>query len=197
MKTLPLTLLLALGISLALLLGCTSSQFMREIPRTGQIARSNDAATIIFIRPSTWGASRTTIVDTKGRFLGDSLPGSFFAVSVPPGEHVFFSWAENTGPLKATVEAGKVYFVEVAPKMGMLSPRVHLLAVTPRQPTWSDIDKWLRESTPYAPDEPQGQAYLRERQEDVQERISRAVDAMAKLEGQDLEDRTIRPADGR
>jgi hypothetical protein len=184
---------------LALQTGCgASSEYMRELPNTGQVARSADSATVVFIRPSGFGgAFATTILDNKGRFLGDSMAKSYFAVTVPPGEHVFLSWAENTGPLRARVEAGKIYFIEVAPKMGFASTRVHLLGITPRVSSWSDLDNWLRESKPYQPDEPRGQAYLQSRSEDVAERIRRANEALMKFSQEELAERTIEAKDGK
>jgi|GEM_PF-1231608 len=178
--------------------GCSaSSKYMIKAPRSS-IARSPDAATVVFIRPSSYAASmRTTILDANGRFLGDSLPSSYFAVKVPPGEHVFVAWAENTAALRATVEANKIYFVEVSSKMGAWTARMHLLAIGPNSPNWKKIDEWLADSDPYEANEQRGQAYLQSRARDTAERIERAKEALSKYDRAELAERTIVPTDGR
>lgn len=178
--------------------GCAAqSKYMQETA-AGPIVAQPDAATVVFVRPSGFaGGLRATILDEKGRFLGDSLPESYFAVNVTPGEHVFISWAENTGALRANVAAGKIYFVEVSPKMGALSARVHLLGITPRAKSWAKLDTWMSESKAYAPDERSGQAYLAGRSDDVRERIRRANEALSEYSREELAERVIGPADGR
>lgn len=192
--------MLALTIAtLALMLtGCSAtSQYMVKA-KSHAIDRSPDMATVVFIRPSNYAAAQlTTILDSKGRFLGDALPSSYFAVKVPPGEHVFISWAENTAALRANVAAGKIYFVEVSSKLGWMSARMHLLALGPNTDNWKHIDEWLGECTPYAPDEAQGQGYLKKRAADTGERIDRALDALSKYDAAELAERTLVPTDGR
>src|SRR5262249_18473662 len=135
-------------------------------------------------------------LDERGRFLGDSLPESYFAVRVPAGEHVFVAWAENTAALRASLAPGRTYYVEVASKPGAWSARAHLLAITPRSETWKDVRTWLAESTQLGPNEPGGQAYLQSRSEDVAERLRRANEILREYDAKELEERTIRPDDG-
>ncbi|AKU95356.1 hypothetical protein AKJ09_02020 [Labilithrix luteola] len=195
-----MTLLLALVLLLTGS-GCSAtSKYMTPSPAgPASLAAAGDMATVVFIRPSGFaGSQRATVLDGQGRFLGDSLPESYFAVKVPPGEHVFISWAENTGALRATLAAGKVYFVEVSPKMGAFSARVHLLAITPRASSWKKLDEWIAESKAYVPDEVHGQAYLASRKNDVAERIRRANEALNKDYSRDeLDERTLLPTDSR
>ena len=178
------------------LVGCNaSSDYMH--PGVPPSAPAADAATIIFIRPSGYASGQLmTVLDTNGRFLGDSLAKSYFSVKVTPGEHVFLVWGENTGALRATVAGGKTYYVEVSTKLGWLSARVHLLALTPRHENWKELQEWLTDSKPLAPDEAKGQAYLASRRDDVQERIRRALDALGKYDADELNARTILPQDG-
>lgn len=178
--------------------GCTaSSKYMLQAPK-GPIERSAEMATVVFVRPSSYAsAMRTTILDARGRFLGDSLGSSYFAVKVPPGEHVFIAWAENTAALRATLAPQRVYFVEVSSKMGAFSARMHLLAIAPRKKSWQKVDKWLAESDAYTVDEAAGQAYLRGRAEDTSERIERAKETLTKYDASELDDRTLTANDGR
>ncbi|WP_394821829.1 hypothetical protein [Pendulispora albinea] len=178
------------------LTGCSaSSDYMR--PGVPLAAPTNDAATVVFIRPSGYaGGQLMTVLDTQGRFLGDSLAETYFAVKMAPGEHEFLVWGENTGALRATLASGKTYYVEVSTKLGWLSARVHLLALTPRHRNWKELRAWLQESKPMVPDEARGQAYLKSRHEDVQERIRRAREILTKYDADELADRTILPQDG-
>ncbi len=158
---------------------------------------SSDRATVVFVRPSSYaGGLLVTVLDDKGQFHGDALPSSWFSTTVEPGEHTFISWAENTGALRAKLEAGKVYFVEVEVKLGALSARAHLKAVGPKSEAWEERQAWLSESTQLEVDERSGQAYLDGRREDVEERIRRAHDALTKYSPAELADRTLAPDDG-
>jgi hypothetical protein len=178
--------------------GCSaSSDYMRPLERPRAIQPKPDAATIVFIRHSGMAAGIvTTILDGRGRFLGDSTSSSYFATHVPPGQHVFIAWAENTAALRADVAAGKTYYIEVSPSMGALSARMHLLAITPKSESWPKRQEWMGDSTMLEANEPAGQAYLRGRGEDVAERIRRANEAIKGYSPEDLAERTIGPADG-
>jgi hypothetical protein len=178
--------------------GCSaSSDYMHPVAVPRAIVARPDAATVVFIRPSGYaGGIKTTILDGRGRFLGDSLAESYFTVYVPPGPNVFIAWAENTAALRANLAPGRTYYVEVAPKIGMLSARVHLLAMTPRSESWSKRREWLTDSKQLEVDEPGGQAYLRGRSEDVAERLQRANEALRQYSPEELAERTLDPNDG-
>jgi hypothetical protein len=163
----------ALGASATGCVATSKYMFSPSLPIPA-IAPPN-AAIVVFIRPSTYKASvATTILEDNGAFLGDSIGGTQFFVTLPPGPHFFLSWAENTAPLRATLLPGRVYYVEVSPRFGWLSPRVQLLAVTPRSEKWSELGEWISESQQLVPDAAAGQAYLLGRQEDVAKRIRSA-----------------------
>jgi hypothetical protein len=178
--------------------GCTaSSDYMREAHAPQALRATPDSAVVVFVRPSGFARGmRSTILDGRGRFLGDSLPETYFAVRVPPGEHIFIAWAENTAALRASLAPGRTYYIEVAPKMGALSARMHLLAITPRAESWGELRTWMDESKQTIPDEPSGQAYLASRSEDVAERLRRAAEILEEYDAGELADRTLAPADG-
>jgi hypothetical protein len=178
--------------------GCAaSSDYMHEAHAPQFMHPVGNAATVVFIRPSGFAkAMKMTVLDGRGRFLGDSLPESWFAVKMPPGEHVFVGWAENTSALRAQLLPGRTYYVEVAPKMGAWSARVHLLAITPRSESWGELREWLDESQQLVPDEVGGQAYLNGRKDDVVDRLQRASETIREYDRDELEERTLRPEDG-
>lgn len=181
------------------LAGCSAtSPYMQESTTPIVLAPRAGAATVVFVRPSSFGAAlRATILDGRGRFLGDSLPHSYFAITVPPGEHLFIGCAENTAALRATLAPGRTYYIEVSPRIGSVSPRVELLAVTPKSETYRDLGAWLAESTPLVADERAGQAYWAGRTEETTERVRLAGEAIGAYEEDDLAERTIVPDDGR
>jgi hypothetical protein len=177
--------------------GCrASSDYMR--PGSAMpVTRDPGAATVIFIRPSSSASGQQfTVLDSRGRFLGDALAETYFPVKVPPGEHIFLVWGENTAAVRANVAPGKFYYIEVAPRMGLFSARVQLLAITPRSKSWKDLLTWMHDSEMMMPIEPAGQYYLQSRQEDTAERIRRAQKILTEYDAEELEERTIRPEDG-
>jgi len=186
---------LALTVSVA---ACTATSDYMVQPRVPvALVAPPNAALVVFLRPSGYGRSvATTILDDDGRFLGDSIGETQFAVALPPGKHVFLSWAENTAPLRAELLPGRVYYVEVSPRMGFWSTRVQLLALTPRSEHWEHVAEWLHDTTQLIPDGSAGQAYLNGRAEDVAERIRRAHERLTELDEEELAERTLLPQDG-
>lgn len=138
-----------------------------------------------------------TIIDHKGRFVGDSTANSCFAAQMPPGKYTLIGWAENTAAVRAELAADKVYFVEVSPRMGVLSARVQLLAITPRSEDWNQLGTWLAECERFVSDERAGQAYLNGRKDDVRERIRRGLEILTEYSREELAERVLRPEDGR
>jgi hypothetical protein len=170
---------------------------MRPLPARPTLSAPMDRALVVFVRPSSFARGiGFTIIDEKGRYMGDSLPKSAFTVSMEPGRHVFICWAENSSALEATVEAGKTYFVEVAPKMGALAARAHLLAVKPGSAGWKERDAWLAGATPLAADRKAGQAYLDSRRAATAERIRRGLSTLAEYDAAERSARVLAPADG-
>jgi len=179
-------------------LGCAATSKNMTPSSHAAIEATADAATVVFVRRSYYANTvAVTVLDEKGRFLGDSMAESYFAVKVPPGEHVFIAWSDIVSPLKANVSANHVYFVEVASKEGPFSPRMNLLAISSKGSKWGRIDEWLAASHPFAPDEASGQAALAARGADVEQTIGRAAQILSTYEPQELADRTLTVEDGK
>ena len=180
--------------------GCNTgtSPYMTAAPPSPTADVATDTATVVFVRPSQFGgADRVTIMDGKGRFLGDTLPGTYFAVKMPAGEHVFVSWGENTSAIKATVAAGKTYYVEAYGPGGSGTPRLALRAVTLNSPSWGQVDGWLANGRPLAPDEAKGQAYLQAEAAGVASAIARGNKVMADCSPTQLPEHTLSAEDGK
>lgn len=178
------------------LLGCTS-KFMHPAPAGTRIGPAPGFATVVFVRPSSFGAAiHPTIFDERGTFLGDAEPSAHFVARVPPGEHMFVVWAENTGPIRATLLPGRVYFIEVSMKPGAWQARCHLLAISPRHEQWSSVREWLADTKPTIADTAAGQAYLAGRRDEVLDRIRRAHENFGEMDAEERDARTLRPDDG-
>ncbi len=177
--------------------GCTgTSPYMTPGDRAA-ITAAAESATVVFVRPSQHGgADRVTLLDGKGRFLGDTLPQTHFAVTMPAGEHTFISWGENTSAIKATLAGGKVYYVEAYGPTGPGTPRLELRAVTLHSPSYGKTDEWLAKTQPLAPNEAAGQAYLQSNSSGVASVIGRAERVLAEYK-QELPEHTLSAEDGR
>lgn len=178
-------------------LACTASAEHMRPGTAAAIGSDPAAATVVFVRPSSFAGLIVPVIATaQGRFLGESEASSHFVVRLPPGEHVLFTWSEGTPALRATLAAGRVYFVEVAPKMGAFSSRVQLLALTSRAESWPKVREWLRDTKTLVPDEAAGQAYVQSRASDFAERIAAASVSLREYSPDDLAARTLLAADG-
>lgn len=184
----------------AILSGCGAytSPFMRAPAAAVALKAAPAEALVVFVRPSEFASGiGCTILDEEGRFVGQSPAHTHFAVSMPPGPHMFISWAENVDALQADLAPGKTYFVEVAPTMGVFSARVHLRALKPGSEKWSQQPEWLRGTQQLQSDRAAGDSYYqRERPTDLLSKVRTAREKMTRYQGQELEQRTLRPTDG-
>lgn len=178
--------------------GCTGTSPYMAPTTHGGVEAAADSATVVFVRPSELGgADRVTILDGKGRFLGETMPATYFATKVPAGEHLFISWGENTSAVKATVAAGKVYFVEVTAPNGPRTPFVYLRAANLRSPAYGKVDAWLAKTQPLAPNEARGQADLQTRSSGVASVIARGNKVVAGYDATELSEQTLTAEDGK
>jgi hypothetical protein len=173
-----------------------SSEYMREVPSAPPIAAPADKATVVFVRPSNLAFKiNFAILDQNGNWMGDAVAEKHFAVTLPPGEYMFVGWAENTAALKATLAAGRVYYVEVEAEMGAFSAQVALEALTPRNEDYKDLSKWLHETDRLEP-LPSGAAYIQGRRDDALKRVASARENWDGYSNEDKEKRTLRAEDG-
>lgn len=198
MKRIALHVGLALCLG-TLLIGCTTvSHNMRPVasaPPT--LVAPADAALVVFLRSSRLGKGMMfTVIDENGNFLGDAQAGARFVVKVPPGEHMFVTWAENTGPMRANLAPGRIYYVEVNPRFGVFKGRVDLLAIAPRTELWKGLADELGDTELLEPDTKKGQASLATKQDKVQRALKNGKEVLTELDKQELMERTLLPEDG-
>jgi hypothetical protein len=181
-----------------LLAGCVAhSDWMAPVAARSPLRAPPNAALVVFVRPSAYaGGMLVPIIDENGRFLGEAGPKTHFAVVTPPGDHVFIGWMENTSAVRTRLVAGKTYYVEIGPRWGLLKPRVHLLAVTPRSKSWEKLAEWLADTEEMTPDLAGGQAALDRKHGDVQSHIHDAFEALRDFDDVELDAHTVKPDDG-
>lgn len=178
--------------------GCTvSSPYMEALAAPQPIAADAGTATVVFLRPTSYaGRLKHMILDHKGRFLGESWGETYFSVKMPPGQYTFISWSEGTPALQATLDAGKVYYVEVGVTIGAWSARARLFGLGPRRESWAEVPDWIAKSTMLVPNEAAGQAQLASDQERVNEVIQKGLANWAEYDAEARAKRSLSPADG-
>lgn len=177
--------------------GCAAhSTVMRPVPAAqGDVAPSAELATVVFVRPSAWyPAFLVPVVDGEGHVLGEAEASSRFAVALPPGEHVFVAWRENTAALHAYLAPGKIYYVEISPRPGFLQPRVQLLAIKPTLSSWSHLADWLSTTTVFVFDPTRDAAVDRG---EIDDHLRDGIEQLRNYDATEMDDRTLREDDGR
>jgi len=181
----------------ALLVMACGSPYMQKVAAPQAYEPGSDTAVVLFIRPSGLApASVATITDSDNRFLGDSLAHSHFGVEVDPGEHLFVVWGETTNALKATVEAGRVYYVNVDTQMGVLTPRYQLLALKPGGANWDKVAEWLSSTDQLRRDDQAARSFEQTKGSEIVERSASAQQNYASYSEEERAERTLVSKDG-
>jgi len=85
-----------------------------------------DKALIYIVRPSSAGTAIRMWAFADDSVLGLTRGDTYAFAYVEPGEHLFWSRAENVSALNKSVEAGKTYYLKQNVRMGGLKARVKL-----------------------------------------------------------------------
>jgi hypothetical protein len=122
--------------------GTTGGQGASSItlPASGQ-------AKVIFVRPSPTGrGSATTFRIHEGEVLIGILPHkSYFVYECSPGRHIFSTSYEDVALLEANLLANRIYYIEVAARVGWVTEQVDMISIHPgsRSKTWSRLPQIL------------------------------------------------------
>ena len=106
------------------------SEFYVKYEHTQSIEPApSEKAVVYFVRSSMFGfAINFTYFDSTkviGRFNGHK----FLRYECDPGEHLFWARSENRDYVKADLEAGKIYVIDVIPQMGAVKAGVRLVPI--------------------------------------------------------------------
>lgn len=110
-------------------------------------------ALVTFVRATWYGGNIPFELWDRESFVGLIEWKQYIQAAVPPGEHVFLCKADNWSYVKATLEAGRKYFVLVNVSLQNGKAIARLKAVTKDQSEWgqAEIDYWLANLTPVTP----------------------------------------------
>lgn len=88
-------------------------------------ALKTDQALVYILRPATtWPTKIWAFADE--RFLGVTTSDTYTFAYISPGEHVFWSKAENVNAIRMNVEVGKIYYIQQHVQPGMWKMAVEL-----------------------------------------------------------------------
>jgi hypothetical protein len=156
-------------------------------------------AVVVFIRPNTTArAIKPAILDEAGRVIAEVRVDSWVAAKLDPGPHTLVSWGESTPTLKADLEAGEVYYVKVANKMGSIwTSRFVLEALGPTRPGWDQVGRWTTRGTRgWEVDEQISGAYATLRKADIDVVLQKSASEWAAYSDAERTERTLTPDDG-
>jgi hypothetical protein len=164
----------------ATLVGCSAtSPYMHPVVGPSMVAPPEGEAAVVFLRRATacdYG-SWFLVIDEHGHYVGDSMPGSTFAVTYPAGDHAFFAWdpdaeldverypyLNQVGAVRAQLDAGRTYVVTVGTQQSPFGERgrtcspypwVHLKLVP-----LESVSGVLSETKTFVPDRAAGEAVI-------------------------------------
>lgn len=163
----------------------------------GPLASSATEATVVFFRPSSMAtAIRPVVVDEAGHVVGQLRPGGYFATTVPAGEHTFVLWGEGTPTLRATVEAGEIYYVKIDVSAGFWVARFPMVAMGPGREAWGEVPGWLEHSKRWDVVPAETAAYATERADDVRVVLQKSEHVWERYDEERRRNRTLTPDDG-
>lgn len=116
-------------LSLLMLVGCQSALMQKTAEGVRPYTPDSEKATVIFMRPSSFGAAIQSTVykyDTQPNFIGIVSANTKIAYQTDPGKQLFMVVGENADFLEADLLAGHIYYVEVEAHFGFAKARFSL-----------------------------------------------------------------------
>ncbi len=136
---------------IASLIGCAGSVVnMKEVPADQAVIKPvADKAKVVFMRPASLGwaiqSSVFEIVNEKPELVGIVAAKKKAAYTVDPGNHTFMVVGESADFMSAELEAGKIYYALVTPRMGFWKARFSLAAVSEGTHQSEQFKEWDNE----------------------------------------------------
>lgn len=117
--------------------------------KTKQMAQATaDKALVYILRPAFAGFAIKMWAFVDDRFIGVTHGKNYTYALVEPGEHVFWSKAENVSAFKMNVEAGKTYYLQQKVRPGGFRANVKFAEAEE-----SKVKKYLKKSKYVTPTE--------------------------------------------
>lgn len=111
--------------------GCASLPMASESAdmQAKSFTPTTDQASLYIYRNESLGRAVKMTVLIDGAPVSQTVAESYIHLTLPPGEHVILSKAENDASINIDMQAGQTYFVWQEVKMGVLSARSALHVV--------------------------------------------------------------------
>jgi hypothetical protein len=109
------TAFLTLAVACLLLAGCAATpEASRMDDATAKQFESAPGAAIVYLyRADVASGITTSTLWLDGRLIGESLPKTYFRVSVRPGKNLLTAYAADTGRLEFETQRGEVYYIAI------------------------------------------------------------------------------------
>jgi hypothetical protein len=139
----------ALGVLAASGCGAGSVKHMRSVPNVNLTAAANEAV-VVFLRPAGRGNMDQASIfdvtpDQPSHLVGLVASKRKVAFRTTPGDHLFMVVGESADFMHADLAPGRLYYVRVGPRYGVLEARFSL------EPIHFDehrhLDEWKAETT--------------------------------------------------
>lgn len=179
--------------------GCESDKMARA-PEGAAFTPEPGKALVVFMRPSAFGgAVQASVFDTSTPstdFVGISSTNTKIAYQSPPGQRRFMVVSEAADFLRATLDAGKTYYVLVTPRMGVWKARFSLKAVTADKLDTGEFKDWVS-ATHWVLNTDASRAWAAENKADVESKRAEYFPKWSARTDEDLAEHTLKAGDGR
>ena len=185
-----------------LLTGCSS--MMQPVDNPVIQASPHDSAQVVFMRSAFTGkaidASLYDVTDGKTQFVGILGNDTKIAYPTVAGHRVFMVVSEAADFLEADLVAGKTYYAIVTPRMGLWKARFSMWPVS-RDPKAEyslqskDFKDWVSD-TKLVTNSPKSLSWFESNKVDVEAKRVEYWPVWQKKSTADLEQRTLKAADG-
>lgn len=142
----------------------------------------SDKAVVYFVRANSTGSMINFTFFDSTRVIGKFNGTNYMRYECQPGTHLFWARSENRSFIKANLEAGKIYVVEVVPLMGAIKAAVKLVPVNSPDYKLKRIQKLLLKKSALTFSE----AELKAHQHVMNDVMERGMNKLSALEYEDL-----------
>ncbi len=187
-------LVLALGLG-----GCAGKVKRMDVAPAGKSieAPQSGKSKVVFMRPSGMGyAVQSSVFEIKNNepsMVGIVAAKTKVAYELEPGEHLFMVVGESADFMSATLEADKIYYALVTPRMGWWKARFSLKPVHKGEWDSDEFKSWL-DDCQLVELSKETEAWAKENRASIQSKYDKYYNAWMKKEAS--EKPTLSPEDG-
>lgn len=165
------------------------------------IMSAPDRAVLVFMRRYSFGPSNASSVfdvsENETKLVGILYNNETkIMYDVAPGEHTFMVIGESADFLKATVLAGKIYYLLVQPRVGFWKDRYSFRPLRQSDLASPDFSDW-DQHTVLVENTPQSEEWARKNSPDIERKRARYWPTWNALSLELRESMTLKPEDGR